>query len=90
MEQSQLVKNKSLSKELNRIKNTINCPYNFSCLSTINDQLFPQCEPKCPLNEKYFFINLQGPKICSFRNNIQSATACNCPLRIQLYNHYQI
>jgi len=63
------------------------CTKGFSCLEGIKENL---CNVEYCVNEATLFIRRLNEKSCSYQVAFGKVFICNCPIRIELYNKFNV
>jgi hypothetical protein len=74
-----------LSREIR--EKTQKCATEFSCLSNPAETL---CKAEFLLQNNILFVNKENARLCPYFLEYGSSGICTCPVRLELYNRYQL
>lgn len=69
------------------VKNTTKCKKDFSCLSNKRNDL---CKVELNVDNKIHFVKCMSNETCNYRISFGYSFVCQCPVRKELFNLYNI
>ncbi len=69
------------------INKTVKCNENFACLEGENKCL---CSADQMINGKLLFVKLEKDSICDYRTSFGYSHFCNCPVRMEIFERYNV
>jgi ribosomal protein L31 len=74
-----------IKKEI--LKNATKCKKGFSCLSNNGNDL---CKVELDVDNKIHFVKCLGNETCNYRISFGYSFVCQCPVRKELFNLYNV
>jgi hypothetical protein len=73
--------------DIKTLNETVKCNENFACIEGEKKCL---CNVDHMINGKLLFVNIVNNSICDYRTSFGYSHFCNCPVRMEIFERYNV